>query len=389
MKIRVEKTHNYTVMSNYHLFDRRLSLKAKGLMSLMLSLPDTWEYSIRGLAAMVKDGVDSVSTTLKEIERYGYVSRKQLRSENGSFKEVEYTIYEKPLNGFENNNVSSENEHCEPKRNNPEQAESRQITGTQPIREKPVSVRSEQKTPLSENSNRDKPTSEEAAQEEPISEKPLSDNPVSENPISGNPAQINTNTSKILNEVNTNSIISYQKNNDIDTMGEDYLTYEEIIRENIAYEDIVKAQCNDEEMEQVDFMVQLMAETIVSTASSVRIGRKDLPIALVKSRFMKIGHEDIFAVLKSVRESKTKITYYKNYYLTALYYANHTENIKTQQNFKKRNEAETPVNEPVLSEKPKIKPNSFNNFEGRDYGEESLEDFTLEILLWEMEEQDL
>ncbi|MCC8015496.1 MAG: helix-turn-helix domain-containing protein [Eubacterium sp.] len=80
MKIRVEKTHNYTVMSNYHLFDKRLSFKAKGLLSFMLSVPDTWEYSVKGLAAMAKDGVASVSAALKELENCGYVSRRQIRS---------------------------------------------------------------------------------------------------------------------------------------------------------------------------------------------------------------------------------------------------------------------------------------------------------------------
>ncbi|MCD8216217.1 MAG: DUF6017 domain-containing protein [Clostridiales bacterium] len=367
MKIRVEKTHNYTVMSNYHIFDKRLSFKAKGLLSFMLSVPDTWEYSVKGLAAMAKDGVDSVSTALKEIERYGYVSRKQIRSENGNFKEVEYTIYEKPLNGFENNNVSSENEHCEPKRNNPEQAESCQTKGTQPVREKPVSDKSEHKK-----RKKKKSLSETPIQDAPSSEEPISDNPMSENPVSENPAQINTNKSKVLTEVNINPIISYQKNNDNDTIGEDYQTYEEIIKDNICYENTVKAQCSDKEMEQVDFMVQLMAETMVSTAPTVRIGKNDLPIELVRSRFMKIWYEDIFAVLKGVKEAKTKITYYKNYYLTALYYADHTENIKVQQIFKNDYEAEMPVN--------KLKTDGL--------GSKVVDDTTLELLLREMEEQD-
>ncbi|MCC8015495.1 MAG: DUF6017 domain-containing protein [Eubacterium sp.] len=117
-------------------------------------------------------------------------------------------------------------------------------------------------------------------------------------------------------------------------MREDYHTYEEIIKENICYEDTVKAQCSDEEMKQVDFMVQLMAETMVSSALTVRIGKKNLPADLVKSRFMKIWYEDIFAVLRAVKKSKAKIKYFRSYYLTSLYYADHTENIKNQQIFK-------------------------------------------------------
>ena len=69
---RVEKTKNFTVMSNHHLRNRTLSLKAKGLLSLMLSLPEDWDYTTKGLAQIYKEGVDSISTALKELEKHGY-----------------------------------------------------------------------------------------------------------------------------------------------------------------------------------------------------------------------------------------------------------------------------------------------------------------------------
>ena len=93
---RVEKNSNYTTMCNYHLRDQNLSLKAKGLLSLFLSLPDEWHYSIRGVAAICKEGVDSVNTTLRELEEYGYLTRSQKRQENGRMGEIEYVIYEMP-----------------------------------------------------------------------------------------------------------------------------------------------------------------------------------------------------------------------------------------------------------------------------------------------------
>ena len=76
---RVEKNSNYTTMCNYHLRDQGLSLKGKGLLSMLLSLPDTWNYSVRGLSSITPDGVDGVLTALKELERLGYLERNQQR----------------------------------------------------------------------------------------------------------------------------------------------------------------------------------------------------------------------------------------------------------------------------------------------------------------------
>ena len=76
---RVEKNHNYTVMSNYHLRDTGLTLKAIGLLSKMLSLTDEWDYTTRGLAAICKEGVDAIGAALKELEVRGYLVRRQIR----------------------------------------------------------------------------------------------------------------------------------------------------------------------------------------------------------------------------------------------------------------------------------------------------------------------
>ncbi|MCD7854994.1 MAG: helix-turn-helix domain-containing protein, partial [Clostridiales bacterium] len=94
--VRVEKNKNFTAMSNYHLWDKRLSFKAKGLMSFMLSVSDNWKFTIRGLASMAKDGADSVASAVKELENAGYVVRSRSRNEKGQMGEVEYTIYENP-----------------------------------------------------------------------------------------------------------------------------------------------------------------------------------------------------------------------------------------------------------------------------------------------------
>lgn len=93
---RVEKNGNYTTMSNYHLQDKALSLKAKGLLSMLLSLPDSWSYSVRGLAAISREGKDGILSGLQELERYGYLIRKQKRCASGKMGLIEYVIYERP-----------------------------------------------------------------------------------------------------------------------------------------------------------------------------------------------------------------------------------------------------------------------------------------------------
>ena len=93
---RVEKTHDYTVMANHHLRDERLSLKAKGLLSMLLSLPDDWEISIRGLASIVTDGVGAVQTGINELIEAGYIVRRRQHADTGAFAGFEYIIHEVP-----------------------------------------------------------------------------------------------------------------------------------------------------------------------------------------------------------------------------------------------------------------------------------------------------
>ncbi len=93
---RVEKNKGYTVMSNYHLKDKTLSLKSKGLLSIIFSLPDEWNYTTRGLAAICKEGVDCIGAVLRELESAGYLERHRMRGEKGRMTDTEYRIYEYP-----------------------------------------------------------------------------------------------------------------------------------------------------------------------------------------------------------------------------------------------------------------------------------------------------
>lgn len=111
--VRVHKNANFTVMSNYHFKEKKMSLKAKGLLSLMLSLPDDWDYSIAGLATLSKDGKDSIMSALGELEKFGYLARTRLTNDKGQFAGVEYNIYEQPQEKPNAEKPKSANEDAE------------------------------------------------------------------------------------------------------------------------------------------------------------------------------------------------------------------------------------------------------------------------------------
>ena len=93
---RIEKTKNYTVMSNHHLRNAALTLKAKGLLSQMLSLPDAWDFTLAGLSHINRESVDAIRTAVWELEKAGYILRRQERDEKGKMAAIEYTIFEQP-----------------------------------------------------------------------------------------------------------------------------------------------------------------------------------------------------------------------------------------------------------------------------------------------------
>lgn len=95
--MRVEKSANYTVMSNRHLDDTRLSLKAIGLLSKILRLPDDWDYTLEGLAHICKEGKDAIRSAIVELEQAGYIERRQTHAADGSFAGNEYIVHEAPL----------------------------------------------------------------------------------------------------------------------------------------------------------------------------------------------------------------------------------------------------------------------------------------------------
>lgn len=209
---RIEKTRDYTVMANHHLRNTALSLKAKGLLSLMLSLPEDWDYTTKGLARICKDGVDSICSTVKELEENGYIIRQRVRNNAGQLTTVEYTILEQP-------------QQSSPKRENP-------------VLDNPILGKPEQAYPEQEN-----------------------------------PAQLNTNKSnKDLSSMNiSNPIQSNQTEQPqaADRIGMDTReTYREIILENIEYALIVQDKRIDRE--RLDEIVELLVDTVCSAKQIIR-----------------------------------------------------------------------------------------------------------------------
>lgn len=124
---RVQKTQNYTIMSNHHLRNKALSLKAKGLLSLMLSLPEDWDYTTRGLASICKEGVDSVCATVRELEAAGYIIRRRIRDKNGQMRGMEYTVLEQPQPPEQDEPNCVQPKQAEPKREKPVQGNPAQL----------------------------------------------------------------------------------------------------------------------------------------------------------------------------------------------------------------------------------------------------------------------
>ena len=255
---RIEKTRDYTVMANHHLRNTELSLKAKGLLSLMLSLPEEWDYTTKGLARICKDGVDSICAGVRELEDHGYVVRERIRNPNGQLGAIEYTILEQPRTS-------------EPKREKPDQAN-------------PVLGKPEQENPAQLNTYR---TNKEES-----------------NTLSINPYPIN----------------SYPINPVTDQMGIDRMDiYREIIKENIEYDTMKDNFPYD--YERLDEIVELMAETLASKKATFCIAGDTYPASTVKFKLLRINSLHIQYVFECLNKNTTEVRNIKKYLLATLFNA--------------------------------------------------------------------
>ena len=254
---RVEKTKDFTVMSNYHLRDKNLSLKAKGLLSQMLSLPEEWDYTLSGLACINKESKDAIRSAVNELEQAGYITRRQTTTESGRFGCNEYLIRERPV----------------------------------------------LPSPLPENPTTDStPTA-----------MPMSENPTQLNINSSKTEKEKTEAS------NTDSFPFSRKTNRSEVTAEEMRSYREIISGNVSYD--LLCQEYPHQREQLEEILEILVETICATRQTVRVAGNNFPAEVVKGRLMKLTAEHIRFVLGCLSRNTTKIRNIRQYLLTTLYNA--------------------------------------------------------------------
>ena len=267
---RIERTRDYTVMSNHHLRNANLSLKAKGLLSMMLSLPEDWNYTTRGLAKICKEGVDAIGTALRELEAAGYIVRHKLRDRQGRISDTEYVIYEQP----------------QPK-------------------------------------NPDTPQPDMAS---PDTENPYLDKPDTEKPAELNIEKSNTQKS-ITQRARTDSIPFREpaaarpperKGRDAISLAE-MESYRDLILENIEYDHLCREFSTYRE--DLDEIVELIVETVCARRKTTRIAGADFPHEVVRSRFLKLDSSHIEFVMECLHNNSTEIRNMKQYLLTVLFNA--------------------------------------------------------------------
>ncbi len=303
---RVERTRDYTVMSNFHLKDTGLSLKAKGLLSMFLSFPDDWNYSTRGLAAICKEGVEAIGNAIKELEKAGYIIRRQLRGANGRITDTEYLIYERP-----------------------------QEPGAEP----PAPDAGAPDTPPPSTAQPDTSLPDSAQPDTPLPDTPLPDMPSPDMgaPDTGNPdvvgpdmagphmeksAQLNNNqynTQKLnTNRPNTHSFPPSTPSAQPVEGRKEIEGRRDEIREQIEY-DMIATPIN---RAQLDEFVEIMLEVALSRAPTMKIGRDaEYPTAFVQQRFEQINSGHIEKVLDGIRENTTRVWNTRAYLLAALFNA--------------------------------------------------------------------
>ena len=261
---RVEKNKGYTVMSNHHLRNKELSLKAKGLLSQMLSLPEDWDYTLAGLSLINRESIDAIRTAVWELEKAGYITRRQGRDSKGKMTAIEYTIYEQP----------------------------------QPMTSPPTSD-----NPILEN---------------PMSKNPTTDKSTSEIPTSENSTQLNKD--KTNKEKLNTDLIKYPSINQREQAQEirwidRYNKNTEHIKNNIEYDTLVYSY----DKAVIDEIVSVMAEVLTIDTPYYTIEKKQYPTELVRQRFLEIDYSRLEAFMLEFSRRNEKIRNTKAYLITSLF----------------------------------------------------------------------
>ena len=270
---RVEKNRGYTVMSNHHLRNKDLSLKAKGLLSQMLSLPEDWDFTLKGLSLINREQIDAIRAAVKELEQAGYIVRSRERAGQGRLRGADYLIYEQP----------------QPVPDSP--------TLENPMLEKPTQEKPTQGKPMQLNKDRQikEPLTTDGLNTDSI---PILSPP---SPLEDGAAEPPERNGK---EAATQSAVAI---------------YREIIMDNIEYSHLVQNTRLDREL--LDEIVDLLVETVCSARKTIRVAGDDYPAELVKAKLMKLNSSHIEFVFDCISKNTTEIRNIKKYLLAALFNA--------------------------------------------------------------------
>ena len=263
---RVEKNSGYTVMSNHHLRNRALSLKAKGLLSQMLSLPEDWDYTLQGLARINRESIDAIRQAIRELEQAGYIQRSRERDEKGRLRGADYVIFELP----------------------------------QPV---PASVSPTLENPMQ--LNKDKLITEKQKKEG----------------LNTDSIPIHSPNPLPLDEDETVAPPPEQTGNRKEAA---YQIYRDLILENIEYDTLTQNPRIDRE--QLDEIVDILLETVCTSRKSIRVAGDDYPAELVKAKFLKLDSHHIEFVMDCLRDNTTKVRNIKQYLRAMLFNAPSTIN---------------------------------------------------------------
>ncbi len=276
---RVDKSREFTVIANCVFKDRTLSAKAKGLLAEMLSLPETWDYTMKGLSSLFTDGEDSIRQGIRELEEHGYIVRERKRDEKGRLAGMEYVIYETPRKPLEK------------------------------TESKPDTI-------------------------VPASASPAEDSPVRENPTQVKPAQENPGTYKELTNQELNISNTHESNPnqsfwgctpreaapiyiEPEPMPMDVMGYEEahqIVKENIEYD----IMCERYPCNRLNEIVDIASEALCTRRATFTLGKDTYPYSLVKDRLLRLDASHVEYIINCIDATTTDIHNIKPYLLKTL-----------------------------------------------------------------------
>lgn len=316
---RVEKTENYTIISNYHLQDKKLSNKAKGLLTIMLSLPQNWDMTLKGLTSLSSDGIDAIRTTLSELEENGYLTRSRSRNSQGQLQCTEYTIREQPCAEY----IKNDAPQSTPSQKNLDEEDTTKENASD--NEKSQIGKSDMDQVGKSNvvqigkSNIGKTY---IGKSDPINNLPNKDTYSINNSLSNQyPLNNKDNIDKIDEKSKAEALTNKRKK------------YEAILKENIEYD--ILTDCEDDEYKFfVDLALSVMLDAVTTNKPLLTVKGQEFPAETVKSRMLQITDQQIEYVWFCVKESNKKINKMQNYILTALYNSTFGEDLYFAQRVK-------------------------------------------------------